>query len=141
MDSRYPHLVPIDELPLNFKRRKEIVRFAKRVRDNTGCGACVNRQNAEVYFYLGKVDRGVWSHPMRDLSDNAVAFVCKLIKSARAKPGEKDRILAGRKRDQESEGEQYTGKMFDDRRKDAVSLADAKLSQRVTAGYGTKGIK
>lgn len=141
MDSRYPHLVPIDELPVNYRNRKLLVRFAKRVRDNTGCGSCIDRRVNEFYFYLGKVDRGVWSHSVNDLSDSAMAHVCRVIKSARVKASEKDRILSGRKRDQESQGEQYTGKMFADRRKDAVTSVEQKLSRRVAAGYGTKGIK
>jgi len=139
VDNRYPWLIPVDRLPPDFKGRRAIRSFAKRVRDNTTCLTAYNRRTGRLFFYYRTVDTGVWDHDVRDLSERALAGVCTTIKSGRLSAAEKDWILSARERDFQASVEQNKGRYHESKRRDAERLADSIIRGRVTSGYGSKG--
>lgn len=139
MDRRFPHLVPEYAWPRDAKWRA-VRAFAKRIRDNTNCQTAFNRASGRLYFYYRSMDIGVFDHSPRDLSDRAVASVCKSIKSGRLSAAEKDWIMAARERDYQAAKAQERGHYNESKRKDAVRLAEQITSNRVVSGCGSKGV-
>lgn len=140
MDRRYPHLIPVAELPRETPGRSAILSFAKRVFDNTTARTALNTQSGRLYFYYRELRFGIYDHDRRDLSEKAVGDVCKTIKSGLLSEAVKTWLLANQERDMESRREQAKGHMHESKRKDAEAIAERYMRSRVTAGYGTKGV-
>lgn len=140
MDRRYPHLIPVDELPRTMPGRSSIAKFAKRVFDNTTARTALNTHSNRLYFYYREVAYGVYDHDRFDLSDTALAGVCRTIKSGRLSAAFKTWLLDNAERERQSQKEQAMGLLHENNRKDAERIAARFTRNRVTAGYGTKGV-